>query len=127
MNCSSPLAASGGLVHAGHHDGRAGGDGLRRPAAEPAAAEETQLQPAGRGERAGSDDRQRLVRNPLLTEKRWREKKTTSTYLPSSSSVCDHRKTFQQSLWDPVDHQTRDVCSLTSTLKPHISAGSFGY
>lgn len=49
-------AASSGCVHPGHHDGRTGGDGFRGPAAEPAAAEEVQLQPAGRGQRARSDD-----------------------------------------------------------------------
>lgn len=51
-------AAAGGHIHPGHHDGRAGGDGLWGPAAEPAPADETQLQPAGCGERACSDDRQ---------------------------------------------------------------------
>ncbi|XP_040918141.1 next to BRCA1 gene 1 protein isoform X2 [Toxotes jaculatrix] len=41
---------SSGRVHPGNHDGRAGGDGLWGPVAEPAAAEETQLQPAGCGQ-----------------------------------------------------------------------------
>ncbi|XP_062293894.1 next to BRCA1 gene 1 protein isoform X4 [Scomber scombrus] len=50
--------ATSGRVYPGHHDGRAGRDGIRGPSAQPAAAEETQLQPAGRGQRARSDDRQ---------------------------------------------------------------------
>lgn len=48
--------ASGGRLHPGHPDGSAGGDGLRRPAAQPETAEETQLQPTGRSQRAGPDD-----------------------------------------------------------------------
>lgn len=51
-------AASRGRIHPGHHDGRAGGDGLRGPAPEPAPAEQIQLQPAGRCQRARSDERQ---------------------------------------------------------------------
>lgn len=39
------------------HDGHAAGDGLQGPAAQPAAAEEAQLQPAAHGERAGADGR----------------------------------------------------------------------
>lgn len=54
--CSCFHAASSGRFHPRHHDGCAGGDGLWGPAAEPATAEETQLQPAGRGQRACSDD-----------------------------------------------------------------------
>lgn len=49
-------AASSGGIHTGHNDGRAGGNGIWRPAAEPATAEEIQLQPAGRCQRACSDD-----------------------------------------------------------------------
>lgn len=52
------FVASSGRVHPGHHDGRAGGDGFWGPAAKPAAAEQIQLQPAGCGQRARSDDRQ---------------------------------------------------------------------
>nr|XP_040046038.1 next to BRCA1 gene 1 protein isoform X2 [Gasterosteus aculeatus aculeatus] len=48
--------ASSGGIHTGHNDGRAGGNGIWRPAAEPATAEEIQLQPAGRCQRACSDD-----------------------------------------------------------------------
>lgn len=39
------------------HDGHAAGDGLQRPAAEPAAAEEARLQPAAHRQRAGADGR----------------------------------------------------------------------
>lgn len=56
ISCS--CAASSGCIHPGHHDGRSSGDGLRGPATEPAAAEQIQLQPAGCGQRARSDDRQ---------------------------------------------------------------------
>lgn len=66
------FAASSGRVHPGHHDGRAGGDGFWGPAAKPAAAEQIQLQPAGCGQRARSDDRQWLVLYPLLTRERGR-------------------------------------------------------
>lgn len=51
-------AASGGRIYPGHHDGRAGGDGLRGPTPEPTAAQQIQLQPAGRCQRARSDERQ---------------------------------------------------------------------
>lgn len=53
-----PPAAPCGRLHQGHHDGCAGGDGFRRPAAQPAAAQQVQLQPAGRSQRAGPDDGQ---------------------------------------------------------------------
>lgn len=66
-------AASGGRLHPGHHDGGAGGDGLRGPAPEPTPAEQVQLQPAGRRQRARSDERQRLVLHPLLKRERWEE------------------------------------------------------
>lgn len=59
-------AASSGRIHTGHHDGCAGGDGLWGPASKPAAAEQIQLQPAGRRQRARSDERQWLVFHPLL-------------------------------------------------------------
>lgn len=39
------------------HDGDAPRNGLQRPAAEPAAAEEAQLQPAAHRQRAGADGR----------------------------------------------------------------------
>lgn len=55
---SDSCSASSGCIHPGHHDGRAGGNGFWGQAAEPAAAEQIQLQPAGRGQRARSDDRQ---------------------------------------------------------------------
>lgn len=67
LSVSCVLAASGGCLHPRHHDGCAGGDGLRGPATEPTAAEETQLQPAGRSQRAGAADGQRLVLHTLLT------------------------------------------------------------
>lgn len=56
--CSSPAARH----RPGHqtgpfHDGDAPGNGLQRPAAQPAAAEEARLQPAARCERAGADGR----------------------------------------------------------------------
>lgn len=47
---SCSRAASRGCVHPGHHDGRAGGDGFWGPTAEPAAAKQIQLQPAGCGQ-----------------------------------------------------------------------------
>lgn len=59
-------AASSGRIHTGHHDGCAGGDGLRGPTPKPTAAEQIQLQPAGRRQRARSDERQWLVFHPLL-------------------------------------------------------------
>lgn len=52
------VAATSGRVHPGHHDGSFSRDGFRGPSAQSAAPEETQLQPAGRGQRARSDDRQ---------------------------------------------------------------------
>lgn len=65
-------AAARGRLHQGHHDGRAGGDGIRRQVAQPAAAQQVQLQPAGRGQRAGPDDGQWLVLHPLLSSgPRW--------------------------------------------------------
>lgn len=39
------------------HDGDAAGNGLQRPAAQPAAAEEARLQPAAHRQRAGADGR----------------------------------------------------------------------
>jgi len=41
------------------HDGHAAGDGLQRPAAQPAAAEEARLQSAAHRQRAGADGRGR--------------------------------------------------------------------
>ena len=68
---SCSCAASSGCVHSGHHDGRTGGDGFWGPVTEPAATEQIQLQPAGCGQRAGSDDRQWLVLYTLLIKERW--------------------------------------------------------
>lgn len=55
---SSPLARYRPSHQTGpFHDGDAAGDGLQRPAAQPAATEEARLQPAAHGQRAGADGR----------------------------------------------------------------------
>lgn len=62
-------------------DGDAAGDGLQRPAAQPAAAEEAPIQPAAHRQRAGADGRgqpeQSRGRSALMEGKLWEESEKT--------------------------------------------------